>query len=415
VRILMVLHAPPCSPALGPARRHLHLFEEISRRHPVSIITLAQPGDRERFEREHPGRYETAVFVSKRPRFLDLLIRFWYVLTLRCDFRRLYVRAVQRALDRALATERFDAVYFSCVMLGYYRLPTGLRSIGDAHNVEHDVLARAAAITDSLPLKLYYRMQARSTRHDEVRLARRFSEVWATSSRDAEQFIIARGDRRVAVVPNGIRVVPADPEAAHCDLADADRGLVLLFVGLMSYFPNSDAIEYFLDEIFPAVTARLPDARLRIVGADPPRRIRARAVHNVDVVGRVPDVAPYYRQASAFIVPLRCGGGTRVKVLEAMLHRAPVISTTLGCEGLQVRHDHSVLLADTPEAFADAVVRVCRDRTLARRIVAGGSDLVTTEYDWRQIGDTVGEILEDHHRPRDDARWAPGRSRPVCV
>jgi glycosyltransferase involved in cell wall biosynthesis len=411
----MVLHAPPCSPALGPARRHLHLFEEISRRHPVSIITLAQAGDRERFEREHAGRYETAVFISKRPRLVNLLIRFWYVLTLRCDFRRLWVRAVQRALDRALATERFDAVYFSCVMLGYYRLPPGMRSIGDAHNVEHDVLARAAEITGSRLLKLYYRIQARSTRHDEIRLARSFSEVWATSARDAEQFVIARGDRRVSVVPNGIRVTPADPAAVRRDLPVADHAPVLLFVGLMSYFPNSDAVDYFLDGIFPAITARLPRARLRIVGADPPRRIKARAAHNVEVVGRVPDVAPYYREVSAFIVPLRCGGGTRVKVLEAMLHRAPIVSTTLGCEGLQVRHGHSVLLADTPDAFADAVVRVCRDQALAQHLAAGGSDLVANEYDWRRIGDTIGEILEDRRHPRDNARWTASRTQPASV
>src|SRR5205085_2776144 len=188
MRVLMVLHAPPCSPALGPARRHLHLFEEISRRHTVSIITLGNGADREQFEREHAGRYERAAFISKRPRIVELLIGLWYFVTLRCVFRRLYLRPVQRAIDRAVAHNRFDAVYFSCVLLGYYRVPPGMRVVGDAHNVEHEVLAREATIARNPLQKTYCHVQAHLTRRDEEQFARRFSEVWATSARDAAQF-----------------------------------------------------------------------------------------------------------------------------------------------------------------------------------------------------------------------------------
>jgi glycosyltransferase involved in cell wall biosynthesis len=389
----MVLHAPPCSPALGPARRHLHLFEEISQRHTVSIITLGSPADRRQFEREHGGRYERAVFVSKRPRLVELLVGFWYLITLRCVFRRLYLRPLQQAIDRALARGRFDAVYCSTVLLGYYRVPPGIRVVGDAHNVEHEVLARAAAIARNPAQKTYFRLQARVTRRDEEQLARRFSEVWATSSRDAEQFAIARGDRRVAVVPNGIRCL-TPPASSRCQAPrPAETGPLLLFVGLMSYFPNSDAVTYFLDCIFPLITARLPEARFLVVGASPPRRIRSRAARQVTIVGRVPSVVPYFRQASTFVVPMRCGGGTRVKVLEAMLHGVPVVSTPLGCEGLAVRDGESVLLADAPEAFAASVVRVCDDAALAQRLAAGGADLVHANYDWRRIGESVDGLL----------------------
>ena len=115
---------------------------EISRRHAVSIITLGSGDDRERFEREHAARYERAVFISKRPRIVELLIGFWYLITLRCVFRRLYLRPVQRAIDRTIAQGRFDAIYFSTVLLGCYRVPAGVRVVGDAHNVEHEVLSR---------------------------------------------------------------------------------------------------------------------------------------------------------------------------------------------------------------------------------------------------------------------------------
>jgi glycosyltransferase involved in cell wall biosynthesis len=391
----MILHAPPCAPALGPARRHLHLFEEISRRHAVSIITLGSAADRQQFEREHAGRYERAVFVSKRPRLVEMLVGFWYLVTLRCVFRRLYLRPLQRAIDRAIARGRFDAVYCSTLLLGYYRVPPGIRVVGDAHNVEYEVLARAAAIARNPLQKTYFHLQARVTRRDEEQLARQFSEVWATSARDAERFALARGDRRVAVVPNGVRCQTAsDSFRAFQTMTDTERRPpVLLFVGLMSYLPNGDAVNYFLDRVFPLITARLPGVRLLVVGAAPPRRIKARGAEQVTIVGRVPSVEPYFRQASAFVVPLRCGGGTRVKVLEAMLHGVPVVSTTLGCEGLAVRDGESVLLADTPETFAASVVRVCSDAALARRLAAAGADLVHAEYDWRRIGESVDGLL----------------------
>lgn len=385
----MVLHAAPCSPALGPARRHLHLFEEISDRHTVSIITLARPGDREQFEREHAGRYERAMFVSRRPRLMELLVGLWYVITLRCAFRRLYQRPLRAAIDAMLATSNFDVLYFSTVLLGYYRMPPSIRTIGDAHNVEHEVLARAASVARNDVQRYYFALQARLTERDEVWLARSFSEVWATSARDAERFAEVRGDRCVSLVPNGIRVSIGDTPAP----VRRDRAPVLLFVGLMSYFPNSDAAAYFLDEILPLALERMPWLRVQIVGADPPRPLKARGGGAVEIVGRVPSVEPYYRGATVFVVPLRCGGGTRVKVLEAMAHGVPVVSTTLGCEGLSVRDGESVLLADTPAAFADAVARVCNDPALARRLVGGGSQLVRSAYDWRQIGESVHGIL----------------------
>jgi len=406
----MVLHAPPCSPALGPARRHLHLFEEIARRHAVSIVTLGSSAERATFECEHAGRYERATFVTRRPRAIELLVALWYVATGRSAFRRLYFPPLQRAVDRAIAAGRFDAVYFSTVLLGCYRVPSGMRVVGDAHNVEHEVLARAAAVARSPLHRAYFRLQARATRRHEEHLARKFSQVWATSARDAEQFAAARGDRCVAVVPNGIRCAQAVGDGAThdepmrspnapCDVRPPTQcaaAPTLLFVGLMSYFPNDDAVAFLLDDILPLITARIRDARVLVVGANPSRRLRSRASPMVSIVGRVASVDPYFAQATAFLVPLRSGGGTRVKVLEAMAHRVPVVSTTMGCEGLSVRDGESVLLADTPDTFADAVVRICRDPALAHRLTAAGADLVRAQYDWRRIGESVHSLLGEH-------------------
>jgi polysaccharide biosynthesis protein PslH len=389
MRVLMVFHAAPCSPGIGPARRHLHLLEEVASRHDVTVITLAGPGQRERFEREHGARCARAIFIVKRPRVFDAMLTLWYACTGHGQIRRAYSRRVQRAIDRVASGQTFDVVYVSTVLLGCYRLPRTLPSIGDAHNVEHEVFARAARIAKSSMRKAYYRLQSVLTRRDERRLSREFSAVWATSDRDAAWFAEWRGDEAVAVVPNGVRV--AAP--AVVPPVPASRELVLLYVGTMSYFPNADAAEYFLDEIAPLIAQRVGRARTLIVGANPPARLKSRASPTITVTGEVADVAPYYGHSSVFVVPLRAGGGTRQKVLEAMRYGIPVVSTTLGCEGLDVRDGDSVLLADTPEDFADKVAQVWRDRALAERLTHRAFEVIRAEYDWSRIGERVDAAL----------------------
>ncbi len=398
MRVLMVFHAAPCSPGIGPARRHLHLLEEIANRHQVTVITLANPGQRERFEREHGPRCERAVFIVKRPRLLDAMLTLWYVCTGHGQIRRAYSRRVQRAIDRLASTQTFDVVYVSTVLLGCYRLPQTLPSIGDAHNVEHEVFARAASIARSRIWKAYYRLQSVLTRRDERRLSRQFHAIWATSDRDAARFTEWRGDEAVVVVPNGVRI---SAPAVVPPLRDSGE-LVLLYVGTMSYFPNADAAEYFLDEIVPRIVQRVGCARTLIVGSNPSSRLKSRASRAITVTGEVADVAPYYGRASVFVVPLRAGGGTRQKVLEAMRYGIPVVSTTLGCEGLNVRHGDSVLLADTPDDFADRVAQVWRDRSLAERLTGRAFDVISAEYDWSRIGDRVETALM-HAASHEDA------------
>jgi glycosyltransferase involved in cell wall biosynthesis len=141
------------------------------------------------------------------------------------------------------------------------------------------------------------------------------------------------------------------------------------------------------------ITVRLPGARFVVVGADPPRSLLSRPTRNVTIVGRVADVAPYFAQATIVVAPLRCGGGTPVKVLEAMAYGVPVVSTSRGCEGLAVRDRESVLLADTPDAFAEAVYELSVTPALADRLSRAAADVIRAEYDWARIGDGIHRLL----------------------
>jgi glycosyltransferase involved in cell wall biosynthesis len=399
MKVLMVFHAPPYPPDIGPSRRHYHVLTETMRRHEVTVLSVGSAADRDRLL-DHTGLDRARVrFVNAdRSRARKLIRASGCLLSGRSDFGRLRLPAMQRALDAAVSAERFDAVYCSTVMLGCYRLPRRIPLVGDTHNVEHDALARAAAAAPERWRRWHFAVQAALTRREERRHLRKFDVVCATSFRDRELFRRLAPGLRVEVVPNGIDLEKYTPPAAQ----RREPGL-LLFIGLMSYYPNQHAVLRFVRQVLPRIRERMPQARLMIVGADPPARIRALACDSVHVTGWVPDVRPYYARAHVSVVPLWIGGGTRVKVLESMAMGVPVVSTSLGCEGLDVENERSVLMADGDAALTAAIVRVLRTPTLALSLSEHARE-VAAAYDWRDVGRTLDDVLRTGGRQPRCAR-----------
>jgi glycosyltransferase involved in cell wall biosynthesis len=168
-----------------------------------------------------------------------------------------------------------------------------------------------------------------------------------------------------------------------------------MFIGNMGYPPCVDAVLYFCKEIFPLIRRRISAAELWIVGRDPRPEVLQLDGDGVHVTGQVEDVIPYYRQSAACVVPLRAGGGTRLKILEAMALGRPVVSTTIGCEGLDVVDGEHLLIADNPAQFAEKTVRLLTDRQLYQHISTRGRELVETCYDWDKIaGRLMGVYTE---------------------
>jgi glycosyltransferase involved in cell wall biosynthesis len=265
-------------------------------------------------------------------------------------------------------------------MLGCYRLPAALPLVGDTHNIEYDNLARASRQTRERWRRGFYRLQARYTRREELAYASRFSIVCTTSERDRALLSRLAPGVPMSVVPNGI-----DLDKYRRPSGAAPQPGEMLFTGLMSYYPNQHGIVRFTERVLPLVRARVPYARLRIVGANPSAAVRALASDHVEVTGRVPDVRPAYARADVSVVPLWIGGGTRVKALEALAMGVPVVSTPLGCEGLDVRDGGSVLIGRTDEELADAIVALMTRPALRSALVAEGL-AVADEYDWRRVG-----------------------------
>jgi glycosyltransferase involved in cell wall biosynthesis len=256
------------------------------------------------------------------------------------------------------------------------------------HNVEAMIWERHATVARHPVKRAYMRRQwQRMLRHEQAECAR-FDQVIAVSPEDAAVFTDRFGVREVSHVPTGV-----DTEYFRPSGTEQRQPHEIVFTGSMDWMPNEDAIHWFVQDILPLVRARVPDVTLTVVGRNPPASIRALAGDPaITVTGSVPDVRPYIERAAAFIVPIRIGGGTRLKIFEAMAMERPVVSTVIGAEGLPVRDGVDALLADTPEAFADSVIRLLLDPALASRIGDAAASAVRAEYGWDRVAARFADI-----------------------
>ena len=225
-------------------------------------------------------------------------------------------------------------------------------------------------------------------RKEEIANCARFDALIATTERDAVIFRRDVPSQRVVVIQNGV-----DPSFFSSPAVPREPG-ALVFTGMMSFYPNTHGIVWFIDHVFPLVLEQVSGARLYVVGKDPGREIHARASERVTVTGFVDDVRPYMARGEVFIIPLHIGGGIRGKALEAMAMRLPIVTTTIGCEGIHLKDGYSALFADEPRDFAAAVVSLLRDGALRDRITANASATVRELYDW----DAKGEALDALYR-----------------
>jgi polysaccharide biosynthesis protein PslH len=279
----------------------------------------------------------------------------------------------------------FDLAHVDSIhMAGYLPIVAGTTSrvIMHWHNIESELMARYAA-NSAFPKKLYAALTARRLAALEDKLLSSCFGHVVCSERE-RQLLLARAPRaRVAVVENGV-----DTQSFAVD-GDTRRRVV--FVGSMGYHANTEAALYFTSKIWPALNKLFPAWTLTLVGSDPPPSVRALTglYPAVEVTGTVPDVRPFYREALLAIVPLRTGGGTRLKILEAFAAGVPVISTTLGAEGLNLSPGEHFLAADSHTEWVAACSAIANDAGLRRRLIQAGRKLAEDEYDWNVLGDRL--------------------------
>lgn len=305
------------------------------------------------------------------------------------------VPAMQRALDELFARERYDVVQFEFCHMGGYRV--GARNGAspviclDEHNIEYEILRRTASTASTTLRRAYNAVDWRKVRAEERRAWARSDGCALTSSRDEEMLLADAPMTRTAVVPNGVDLdfFRPDPGAPHPDPA------TFLFFGAIDYYPNTDGVLFFLREVMPRVAARLPDAHVCIVGRRPPAEIVAYESPHVQITGQVEDLRPWLARATAVVVPLRIGGGTRLKILEAMAMGKAIVSTSLGAEGLDVTHGADVLIADSAEDLAAQMCRLIAEPELGVALGMAARHLVSARYGWKSSVARLSALHEE--------------------
>jgi polysaccharide biosynthesis protein PslH len=306
------------------------------------------------------------------------------------------------ALEQMLA-HRYDVVHFELApMAGYAAacsLGRGKRPILclDEHNIEYDIVRRTAGVEAGALRRAYSAIEWRKVRREERHAWSHLDGCTVTSVRDQDMLLADEPTAHTAVVPNGVDL-EAFQSSHPVPLRAPQEPQTLLFFGAIDYYPNTDAMLFFLHDAFPRLAARYPHLRLCIVGRKPPESILSQRSATVEVTGVVDDVRPWIERADIVIVPLRIGGGTRLKILEAMAMGKAVVSTTLGAEGLDVVPERDLLIADDAVGLVAQVGRLLDDQELGRRIGASARHLVASRYSWKAAVDSLstfyGELLE---------------------
>jgi glycosyltransferase involved in cell wall biosynthesis len=309
------------------------------------------------------------------------------------SFERLRVTlpAMQQSLNQILRTTRFDVVNLEFSFLGSYDLrkaPSGEKLpllVVDSHNIDYDLARQYARSGGSLIRRLYAEANWRKLRREELRTYRDADGVYLCSAADERRLLDHAPSARTIVIPNAADVEFYQPRSTD---SPAD-GRTVLFFGLLSYVPNVDAVSHFVGNIWPHIVAAHPEAHFKIIGGQPPRSLLALAGPRVELTGFVPDLRPHLAAAAAVVVPLRLGGGTRLKIVEAMAMGKAIVSTTLGAEGIEATPERDILIADQPATFADAVNRLLAEPALATRIGQAARQLAVQRYAWSSAARTL--------------------------
>jgi len=389
VNILYITTKSPLPTNDGHSLRTYNLLRRVAARHSVSLLSFVK------FPVEYDYQQELADICEDVALFplAENSSKGSLVASAACNLfssepfvvRKYRDQAMLKAISSKQQQHRIDLVHLDMLPLGVYLENIQRPVLLNAHNVESALLTRKADSLPSGPAKWYFAEQARRLARFERSVVARVTHVVACSDEDKELLHTMVPSASVSVVPNGVdteHYLPGDSS-----LIDPAR---LAFVGGMNWFPNKDAVKWFDEEIIARVSELMPSTVLDVIGR-PDGDMKLRHPEQIIMHGFVKDVREYLIRAAVVVVPIRVGGGTRLKVLEAMSMGKAMVSTTVGVEGIRAEHGKHLLLADTPEEFAQAVFRLQTDGVLRDRLGKAARSLATEHYQW----DVIGQKLLD--------------------
>lgn len=394
MKILLLTQVLPYPPDSGPKIKTFNVLKHLSARHQVYLVSFvrsAAEADRASALLDYCQEVHTVPIQRSAWRnawFLtrSLLANQPFVIA------RDESRQMREAIAKLMARERFEVVHADQLNMAQYGLPLHtVRKVLDAHNAVWTIFHQMWQNAPPGPKKRALRIEWQKLMRYEGEIGWQFDAILAVSEED-KQALVSAGcpESRFTVIPIAIDtqktpVVERDPHAQS-----------IIHIGTMFWPPNVEGILWFVRQAYPLIRRAVPQTKLYLVGARPQAEIMALKEQdaNIQVTGYVEDVIPYLQDSAVFVVPLHAGSGMRVKILKAWAWGIPVVSTSVGCAGIPVHPDKDILVADTPEDFAAAVMQVLQDREIGTRLSANGRRYVEEQFDWRVACQKLDEVYE---------------------
>jgi sugar transferase (PEP-CTERM/EpsH1 system associated) len=367
----------------------------LSGRYNITLVSFIRSGDERKYFSElykFCGRIE--VCLIKRSFFKNI---FFILLSFFTDqsfiIRRDYVKKMQMIVDKIIREEKPDLIYVDHLqMFQYVKNHKGFKIL-DEHNVENLLIKRLAKNEPNYFKKIFLNQEQKKLMDLEKNACLVSDLVLTVSDVDKEILSeLASHKVRIESIPIGVdcEYFSFKPRPAESE----GQKKSIIFIGTLFWPPNIDAIMWFLNNVRPLIREKTGNVNLKIIGNKPVRKVAQLAkFENIEILGNVQDVRPFMRQGNVFIVPLRIASGMRVKILNAMACGIPVVSTSIGVEGVEVKNGENILIADTPKDFADNVIKSLDERDLSEKISLNARRLVEEKYEWRIVGKKINELF----------------------
>ena len=383
----------------GGQIRTLEMLRHLHRRHEIHYVAIADPAQPEGPARAHEYCSKAYPFPFRIPQksspaFLWQAAAGIFSPT-PLAVRRFHPPGMRPFLEELIRKEHFDRAVVDHLAPSAY-FPDLPHAVFFQHNVETVIWRRHVDHASSPLHRWYFQLQARRMYEFERRVSLAAGRIVAVSPADASAMRELFGVTSVSEIPTGVNLEYFRPPAIPLP---SDTTADLLFVGSMDWLPNVDGVLYFVREILPLIRRR-QECSLAIVGRTPPPNITALAARDarIQVTGTVPDIRPYLWGGAVSVVPLRIGGGTRLKIYEAMAACIPVVSTTIGAEGLTIHPPVDIRIADKPHDFADRCVELLSNHEERRQIATTASEMVAASFSWERVSRCFEEILRSAPR-----------------
>jgi polysaccharide biosynthesis protein PslH len=390
MRLLWFSHFVPFPPRGGNLQRSFNLIRQMSKSHEIFLVALnflGESPEQLRVSSNELRKYCESVEIWEMPHAWRGA-RWWAELLwspiLRDPFscRALCSGRLQSQWERTLAKHAGALLHVDSIDLALFTGATnGFQKVLNHHNCESAMAYRRAQREANPVKKAYLRLQAQKLADMERSICVNFDVNTVVSEQDLLLLRANLPRAHIHIVENGVDTGYFTPGSAQ------EEAHSLIFSGSLDWQPNLSAARFLVREVWPHIKVSYPDARLYLAGKNPPASLVRWVEHaaNIVVVANPDDMRPLLRRAAVYVCPILEGGGTRLKILDAMAMARPVVSTTVGCEGLRVNHGENILIADTAQDFADKAIQLIENKELRRQLAHAGRALVEREYSWERI------------------------------